>query len=98
MSDHRLTPEGIRAKQFATTRLRPGYDEDEVDAFLDLVESELSLLLRERGDAWAELGRLRDLVPEQKDPRELRSIDVETLMRIYEVLWGRPYPGASGLS
>ncbi|MEU3505795.1 DivIVA domain-containing protein, partial [Streptomyces hundungensis] len=29
-----LTPEDVRNKQFTTVRLREGYDEDEVDAFL----------------------------------------------------------------
>ena len=33
-----LTPADVRNKQFSTTRLRPGYDEEEVDAFLDEVE------------------------------------------------------------
>jgi len=32
-----LTPADVRNKQFSTTRLRPGYDEEEVDAFLDEV-------------------------------------------------------------
>ena len=30
-----LTPEGVRNAQFTTTRLRPGYDMADVDAFLD---------------------------------------------------------------
>src|SRR5690348_343647 len=34
-----LTPEDVRNKQFSTTRLRPGYDEEEVDDFLDQVEA-----------------------------------------------------------
>ena len=34
-----LTPADVRNKQFSTTRLRPGYDEEEVDAFLDEVEA-----------------------------------------------------------
>ena len=37
-----LTPEDVRNKQFTTTRLKPGYDENEVDAFLDEVEAELT--------------------------------------------------------
>lgn len=32
-----LTPADIDSKQFATTRLREGYDQDEVDTFLDQV-------------------------------------------------------------
>ena len=39
-----LTPADVRNKQFSTTRLRPGYDEEEVDAFLDEVEAELDRL------------------------------------------------------
>ncbi|MFJ8307678.1 MULTISPECIES: DivIVA domain-containing protein [unclassified Streptomyces] len=50
-----LTPEDVRNKQFTTVRLREGYDEDEVDAFLDEVESELTRLLRENEDLRAKL-------------------------------------------
>lgn len=45
-----LTPKDVANKRFTTVRLREGYDEDEVDAFLDEVESELSRLLRENDD------------------------------------------------
>ncbi len=37
-----MTSDEIRAKCFSTTRLRPGYDEEEVDAFLDEAELWLS--------------------------------------------------------
>src|SRR6266550_4160427 len=50
-----LTPEDVRNKQFTTVRLREGYDEDEVDAFLDEVEAELTKLLRENEDLRAKL-------------------------------------------
>ena len=36
-----LTPEGVRRWKFVTTRFRCGYDQQEVDAFLELVEEEL---------------------------------------------------------
>jgi DivIVA domain-containing protein len=36
-----LTPEDVRNRQFGTTRFRSGYDQHEVDAFLELVEEEL---------------------------------------------------------
>ena len=42
-----LTPEDVQNKRFTTTRFRPGYDEDEVDAFLDEVEAELTRLLQD---------------------------------------------------
>ena len=42
-----LTPQDVRDKKFTTTRFKPGYDEDEVDAFLDEVEAELGQLVAE---------------------------------------------------
>src|SRR3954452_8365910 len=42
-----LTPEDVANKRFSTTRFRHGYDEDEVDSFLDEVEAELTRLLQE---------------------------------------------------
>ena len=42
-----LTPQDVRDKKFTTTRFKPGYDEDEVDAFLDEVEAELGQLVTE---------------------------------------------------
>ena len=50
-----LTPEDVRNKQFTTVRLREGYDEDEVDSFLDEVEAELTRLLRENDELRAKL-------------------------------------------
>ncbi len=42
-----LTPEDVQKKQFSTVRFKEGYDEEEVDAFLDEVEAELRRLLSE---------------------------------------------------
>src|SRR4051812_46782151 len=42
-----LTPEDVQKKQFSTVRFKEGYDEEEVDAFLDEVEAELRRLLAE---------------------------------------------------
>lgn len=39
-----LTPADINKKRFATTRLREGYDQDEVDDFLDQVADQLAVL------------------------------------------------------
>jgi DivIVA domain-containing protein len=50
-----LTPEDVRNKQFTTVRLREGYDEEEVDAFLDEVEAELTRLIRENDELRAKL-------------------------------------------
>ena len=67
-----LTPADVRNKAFSTTRLRPGYDEEEVDFFLDRVERELDLLIKENQDLRAALarvlrgegGRLSDIPPQ----------------------------------
>ncbi len=37
-----LTPAEVRGVQFATTRMRVGYDMDEVDAFLDIIEADVA--------------------------------------------------------
>jgi DivIVA domain-containing protein len=64
-----LTPADVRNKQFSTTRLRPGYDEEEVDAFLDEVEAELDRLIQENEELRAKLaealrgGKVPALVP-----------------------------------
>jgi DivIVA domain-containing protein len=50
-----LTPADVRNRQFSTTRLRPGYDEAEVDAFLDDIEAELSRLIQENEELRAKL-------------------------------------------
>ncbi|MBO0819704.1 MAG: DivIVA domain-containing protein [Nocardiopsaceae bacterium] len=53
-----LTPTDVRNKQFSTTRLRPGYDEEEVDAFLDEVEAELDRLIQENGELRGKLAEV----------------------------------------
>lgn len=50
-----LTAEDVRNKQFTRSRLRGGYDEAEVDDFLDQVEAELGRLHRENADLRARL-------------------------------------------
>lgn len=44
-----LTPQDVREKLFTSVRFKHGYDEDEVDAFLDEVERELTRLYAELG-------------------------------------------------
>src|SRR3954453_18951527 len=64
-----LTPADVRNKQFRTTRLRPGYDEEEVDAFLDEVEAELDRLIQENEELRAKLAEcLRGKVPAMAAP------------------------------
>ncbi|HEY3687700.1 MAG TPA: DivIVA domain-containing protein [Streptosporangiaceae bacterium] len=64
-----LTPADVRNKQFSTTRLRPGYDEEEVDAFLDEVEAELDRLIQENEELRGKLAEvLRGKVPAMAAP------------------------------
>lgn len=51
-----LTPEEVQNKEFTTVRLREGYDMQEVDDFLDEVETELSRLYRENDELREKLG------------------------------------------
>jgi DivIVA domain-containing protein len=53
-----LTPADVRNKQFNTSRLRPGYDEQEVDAFLDEAEEELDRLNTENEELRAKLAEV----------------------------------------
>lgn len=64
-----LTPQQVHEKQFNTVKMRTGYDMDEVDAFLDEVESALGGLIVENDDLRAQLA--------QKPAAPVTSADVE---------------------
>jgi DivIVA domain-containing protein len=51
-----LTPEEILSKRFQTTKFRDGYDQDEVDDFLDEVVLEVRRLIAENADLRAAQG------------------------------------------
>lgn len=51
-----LTPEEILSKRFQTTKFRDGYDQDEVDDFLDEVVLEMRRLVAENADLRAAQG------------------------------------------
>ena len=51
-----LTPEDVVNKRFNPTKFREGYDQDEVDDFLDEVVNELRRLNEENEDLRAKLG------------------------------------------
>jgi len=51
-----LTPEEILSKRFQTTKFRDGYDQDEVDDFLDEVVLEMRRLVAENADLRASKG------------------------------------------
>ena len=50
-----LTVDDVRSVAFKTTRLRPGYDKQEVDAFLDRAEAGIRELALENDELRAEL-------------------------------------------
>ena len=42
-----LTPADVRTKRFSTTKYRPGYNQEDIDAFMRRIEDQLDLLIRE---------------------------------------------------
>ncbi|MDT3441076.1 MULTISPECIES: DivIVA domain-containing protein [unclassified Pseudofrankia] len=54
-----LTPQDVQNKVFSPTRFRTGYNEDEVDTFLDEVEAELTRMLDENSDLRRQLDEAR---------------------------------------
>jgi DivIVA domain-containing protein len=54
-----LTPQAVREKTFTTTKFKTGYDEDEVDAFLDEVEAEIGRLIEENEGLRAQVAALQ---------------------------------------
>lgn len=50
-----VTPEDIINKRFTITKIRPGYDQDEVDDFLDEVAKDLRSVLQSNSDLQAQL-------------------------------------------
>jgi DivIVA domain-containing protein len=70
-----LTADDVRAVTFATTRIRAGYDMDEVDTFLDGVEHTIAELTKALATARdhetiqrAQLERLQQRVAESQEP------------------------------
>ena len=54
-----LTPEDILNKQFQSTQFRKGYDEREVDDFLDEIVAEMRSLIAQRDDYLQQLNDCR---------------------------------------
>ncbi|MHB8340545.1 MAG: DivIVA domain-containing protein, partial [Mycobacteriales bacterium] len=76
-----LTPQDVHAKLFTSVRFAKGYDEDEVDAFLDEIEAELTRLLADNEDLRRQLVAARAAAPEDTSgPRETEDILRRTLL------------------
>ncbi|MET1051606.1 MAG: DivIVA domain-containing protein [Mycetocola sp.] len=69
-----LTPEDVVNKQFQQTKFREGYDQDEVDDFLDEVVVELRRLLQENTELKAENAQLKARL-EGSDTGEARTAE-----------------------
>ncbi|GAA0490686.1 MULTISPECIES: DivIVA domain-containing protein [Streptomyces] len=89
-----LTPEDVRNKQFTTVRLREGYDEDEVDAFLDEVEAELTRLLRENEDLRAKLAAATRAAAQNQQQQGMRKQQQEQDGPPQQQRPGAPVPAA----
>jgi DivIVA domain-containing protein len=63
-----LTPEDVVNKRFQSTKFREGYDQDEVDDFLDEVVVELRRLTQENEDLRARLGDAGESASESDRP------------------------------
>lgn len=61
-----LTPEDVVNKQFQQTKFREGYDQDEVDDFLDEVVVELRRLIQENEELKDRLSKAESGTGEQK--------------------------------
>lgn len=78
-----LTPEEILSKRFQTTKFRDGYDQDEVDDFLDEVVLEMRRLIAENADLRSGAGSSSQIekveVPEYPvAPEPVSGASVET--------------------
>lgn len=62
-----LTPEDVVNKQFQQTKFREGYDQDEVDDFLDEVVVELRRLIQENDDLKEKLATAESNAASQSD-------------------------------
>jgi DivIVA domain-containing protein len=62
-----LTPDEVAGKVFSPTRMRRGYAEKEVDAFLDQVQVEINRLTSENGQLRRELEKARGEPPASDD-------------------------------
>lgn len=78
-----LTAAEVRSTTFSTTRLRAGYDMDEVDAFLDIVEADVAQYadeLQRSRDGEAVLRTQSDQLQMRLNVAEARIAEVEALL------------------
>ncbi|MFF5973753.1 DivIVA domain-containing protein [Streptomyces sp. NPDC012769] len=79
-----ITPAEIKEKQFATTRIKEGYDQSEVDDFLDRVEVDYRQLSEQHARQVQEIAQLR------------RALDAARAASSDAVTTVLPVPAATG--
>src|SRR5512142_3111279 len=72
-----LTPEDVVNKRFQATKFREGYDQDEVDDFLDEVVNELRRLTEENDELRQKLGACERRVGELSRATVAREVAAE---------------------
>ncbi|HAN70762.1 MAG TPA: hypothetical protein DCQ36_04115 [Actinobacteria bacterium] len=94
-----LTAAEVRAARFGTTRLRTGYDMDEVDAFLDIIEADVAQYadeLQRARDGEAVLRTQLDQVQARLAMAEQRLSEAqEATMRLQAVTGSAPEAASS---
>src|SRR5689334_3928901 len=75
-----LTPEDIRNRTFKGSRFRNGYDETEVDTFLDEIEVEMTRLTEERDELRRKLEAAQSAPPPQPVASEAEEMLRRTLL------------------
>ncbi len=86
----------VRNTKFSVTRVRAGYDMDEVDAFLDIVEADIAQFadeLQRSRDAEAVLRTQCDQLQSRLNTAEDRLVDAQTALAD---LWGQEAHLSSG--
>ena len=78
-----LSPADVRSVVFSTTRMRLGYDVEEVDAFLDQVEFSIEGMM-------AEIQRLRQQVAETTSAAESQTYDLRLALEQMLIRLGGP--------
>ena len=93
-----LTPDDVVNKTFQPTKFREGYDQDEVDDFLDEVVNALRALEQENADLKAKLSACENRVGELTRAARLTIMDWSPRSRTSNPRSRSPVPKKSGPS
>lgn len=88
-----LTAADVRGTKFSTTRMKSGYDMDEVDAFLDIIEADVAQYadeLQRSRDGEAVLRAQGDQLQVRMNLAEQRLADAQAELAQMQAAGGRP--------